>query len=155
MAGPAWHPRPRDPQRHAAEYTWHERAEHSAADERPRPRGTDSDRSASPSDEGRPKLVVLWLTCDAHVFEHPPGEVDRLADLGDVSGASRACIDVLFKEAAVAIVEHIVEMQRDQLDGLGAADAGAGVNRLVRTHGGAPRGRCGLLCGRGAAGPAG
>ena len=70
---------------------------------------------------------MLWLTWDARVLEHPPREVDRLADLGDVAGASRACIDVLFEEAAVAIVERVVEMQRDQLDGLGAADAAAGL----------------------------
>jgi hypothetical protein len=76
---------------------------------------------------------VLRLTCDARVLEHPPGEVDRLADLGDVSGASGASVDVPFEEAAVPIVERVVEMQRHQLDGLGAADVAAGVNRLVRT----------------------
>ena len=64
------------------------------------------------------------------MLEHAPGEVDRLADLGDVSGASGARVDMPFKEAAVAIAERVVEVQGHQLDGLGAADAG-GVNRLV------------------------
>jgi hypothetical protein len=63
------------------------------------------------------------------VLEHPPGEVDRPADLGDVSRASGACVDVPFEEAAVPIVERVVEMQGHQLDGLGAADAAADVNR--------------------------
>ena len=52
-----------------------------------------------------------------------------MADLDDVSGAPSACVDVPFEEAAVPIVEGVVEMQRHQLDGLGAADAAADVNR--------------------------
>jgi hypothetical protein len=33
---------------------------------------------------------VLSVTCGAHAPEHPQGELDRLADLGDVVGASGA-----------------------------------------------------------------
>jgi len=63
------------------------------------------------------------------MLEQLSGEVDRLADLGYVSGASGACVDVPFEQVAVPIVERAVEMQGHQLDGLGAADAAADVNR--------------------------
>jgi hypothetical protein len=108
-----------------------------------------SDRSASPSDEGRPSSLC-WADVRRSCARASAGWrsiVWRIWATYRVHPVQASTCRS--KQAAVPIVERVAEMQRHQLDGLGAADAAAGVNRLVRTHGGTRRGRCGSLCGRG------